>query len=930
MATPRDRDLLIRTVIGEAAGEPPAGQAAVAHVVLNRVKSGKYGGRSIPSVLFAKNQFEPWQTRRAELAAISPDSPEYRTAARVVDGVLAGQVPDPTKGAMHFLNQKIVRERRGGGLPSWAASMEGTAQDIGQHTFYGGQRVAQNDRPVFDRERFEARKAQMRAGAQPTPTPTPAPAPQGNTGEGRPVFDPERYAKMKEKMRPTRLGGERTAPVEAPEAPDAPPVDRRSYPRRAYDAVRDVVVGDAEYDVPELGQEILNLPVDIRPRAVEMSRGLLLADNEKAMANIVKKHFPEAEVTTDKNDNIYVKMPGVDGLFALDKAGISPRDVDEFVKMGATALAAVGGAKLGEMLGPLFKYLGAGAGAGLESVAEQAASEWAGGGQGFDEARVIFSALFGVGGEAASTALQYLGPKLWRELVGAKASAANPQEYIVQLREMGVDPVEAERRIRDALSRAGVEDIDESALRRIADAQALPSPIELTAGQATRNPAKMRQEEIARETTGAYGPDIQRAAIEKYREQQRQLLENSGALMPGAAGDVAQAGRDVQQALVRKRAQAEAGVDAAYDAAREAPGQAVIGAAGLQGFVDQMRSELTAKFIPSAVPQAKEVLEELAELLKPMVGPGGAKITPKGVDIRRLENWRQKVSRAAFKAESSEAEALRDLVKAYDKSSLGQLKRAIISGDAETIQLWRDAVASRKRFGRVWENEDIIQTISQTARKGRYGELDVDAGDVIAEILGRSTLGTKKGTAREVARLKAFFRDDPEQFGKIKAEAIVKLLGLDPRQTEGVEKFGTQVVNNLRNALKNHPEVIGELFEPTEIAAIRRFAKTVENINTFPTFSAGNPSGSGFTAIEGTEQFRRALTWLGRQMGIAGEATAGFLVRRVDQVANARRDDAMRRQLAGAFGPRREFVTGAGAAVGGAYGDYAGQDGYNQ
>ena len=39
----QDRDALIRTVAGEAGGEPAQGQAAVAHAILNRVAAGGYG-----------------------------------------------------------------------------------------------------------------------------------------------------------------------------------------------------------------------------------------------------------------------------------------------------------------------------------------------------------------------------------------------------------------------------------------------------------------------------------------------------------------------------------------------------------------------------------------------------------------------------------------------------------------------------------------------------------------------------------------------------------------------------------------------------------------------------------------------------------------------------------------------------------------------
>lgn len=126
---PRDRDLAIRTIIGEAANQPFAGQQAVGNVILNRVNSGRYGG-SISDVVFAKNQFEPWMTRRNELMAITPDSPAYARAAQAFD---AANSSDVTNGATHFLQPETVRQRRGGSLPSWA---QGPALTIGAHAFF--------------------------------------------------------------------------------------------------------------------------------------------------------------------------------------------------------------------------------------------------------------------------------------------------------------------------------------------------------------------------------------------------------------------------------------------------------------------------------------------------------------------------------------------------------------------------------------------------------------------------------------------------------------------------------------------------------------------------------------------------------------------------------------------------------------------------
>jgi spore germination cell wall hydrolase CwlJ-like protein len=127
-----DRDYLIRTIAFEAGEEPDEGKAAVAHVVLNRTKSGRWGD-TIKEVVTRPWQFEPWMTRRKEIGRLSPNDPLYKDAERIADAVLSGQIPDPTAGATHFLNPTIVRERRGGSLPSWA---RGEGQPIGRHTFY--------------------------------------------------------------------------------------------------------------------------------------------------------------------------------------------------------------------------------------------------------------------------------------------------------------------------------------------------------------------------------------------------------------------------------------------------------------------------------------------------------------------------------------------------------------------------------------------------------------------------------------------------------------------------------------------------------------------------------------------------------------------------------------------------------------------------
>jgi N-acetylmuramoyl-L-alanine amidase len=127
-----ERDYLIRTIVFEATGEPEVGKAAVAFVVLNRERSGRWGD-NIEEVVTQPWQFEPWMTKRRQIEKLSRQDPRYQSAARIADIVLGGQMPDPTAGATHFLNPVIVRQRRGGSLPSWA---RGEGKPIGRHTFY--------------------------------------------------------------------------------------------------------------------------------------------------------------------------------------------------------------------------------------------------------------------------------------------------------------------------------------------------------------------------------------------------------------------------------------------------------------------------------------------------------------------------------------------------------------------------------------------------------------------------------------------------------------------------------------------------------------------------------------------------------------------------------------------------------------------------
>ena len=141
----RDRDIGIRTMIGEAGGEGEVGLAAVAHVMKNRAGDSRWGG-SIASVALAPKQVSAWNAGAGgipSIRAISPDSPAYQKAAAVYDAVMEGRTVDPTGGATHYYSPKgmdllVAQGAQSNNVPQWASS-EGSKNRvrIGNHIFVG-------------------------------------------------------------------------------------------------------------------------------------------------------------------------------------------------------------------------------------------------------------------------------------------------------------------------------------------------------------------------------------------------------------------------------------------------------------------------------------------------------------------------------------------------------------------------------------------------------------------------------------------------------------------------------------------------------------------------------------------------------------------------------------------------------------------------
>lgn len=116
-----DLQCMAGAIYFEAKGEPLSGQLAVAEVILNRTKSGRFP-KSVCSVVTQRGQFS--FVRGGHVPSIAPNK-QYRTAVAVARVALADAWDSPAAGAMYFHARRVA--------PSWNRVQVAA---IGNHVFY--------------------------------------------------------------------------------------------------------------------------------------------------------------------------------------------------------------------------------------------------------------------------------------------------------------------------------------------------------------------------------------------------------------------------------------------------------------------------------------------------------------------------------------------------------------------------------------------------------------------------------------------------------------------------------------------------------------------------------------------------------------------------------------------------------------------------
>jgi len=132
----KDRDILARTLWGEARGEGLAGQIAVAWTIRNRVEDGKaksWWGEGYAGVCLKPWQFSCWNQNDPNYPLLSgaKEIPpkQFAQAQRAADLVISGAEADITNGATHYYATTMPKP------PAWAAKATQTLR-LGNHLFF--------------------------------------------------------------------------------------------------------------------------------------------------------------------------------------------------------------------------------------------------------------------------------------------------------------------------------------------------------------------------------------------------------------------------------------------------------------------------------------------------------------------------------------------------------------------------------------------------------------------------------------------------------------------------------------------------------------------------------------------------------------------------------------------------------------------------
>lgn len=581
------------------------------------------------------------------------------------------------------------------------------------------------------------------------------------------------------------------------------------------------------------------------------------------------------------------------GTAAFDRAVYGPTTADISRNLPEPQSAAERTARTAGQMAPNALMPGTSLQRGAAVILPTALSAGAGEGARALGASPTGEAVARVGGAVAGGGLAgFRRTPLPRGPVAAQAADAAMDNIGVNVRVLPEQArVRAARLIEDGRS-------PEQVALAVAASDATPVPIPLRRGVMTGNPVHQHAESMA--LRGAYGEQPAALMQGQVAREQAALRENIDAFASRFAGGrplpLGQGATPAAERLVQMRDDAEAAVNAAFRAAREA--DVGVSLPREQGPVLAQRlREGVRDYDMERVSSVRNVLDSFDNR-------GGP------VDARDLFDARARLNVLTQSSDGVERSAASAAKRALD-GYIDEASQAGFLGD-ETSQ-WRQAISQRRRVGETFESNDLVEQL--TARDFRNGDrraLVVDPGEAANVIFGRQgTSAGKRNLYRDVTRLRDVVGRDTPEWNQLRAEHFQRVA----RQGEGGVEAGERQFSGVKfqkaweDFLRDDPRLADALYSAEERAQISNFARIAARV-TSPVKGGDNPSNSAVSALKLLPAFLKGLPF-------ANEIAKRIEVQvNINRAAQAVAPQPQRLPRRGLFGGRQAAIAG-GLATGG-------------
>lgn len=423
--------------------------------------------------------------------------------------------------------------------------------------------------------------------------------------------------------------------------------------------------------------------------------------------------------------------------------------------------------------------------------------------------------------------------------------------------------------------------------------------VNLSRGQETGNLSAIQREQAA--LRGQHGEPSQRRAQE-FADQQRTQLEQAHEEVARAldpvhgpntvvygsphgqvlASSPAEAGAMASEGVRRTAAQRKAGVDQAYEIARNQPGE--IHAGAFEGIGQKIKGDLSLRAEPVIIddeltPFASRAIRDVEERISklriqnradPFGEPNPENIV--GVDLRGVDQMRRRLSTFRNNAYSSgngaDGRAARAVIESFDKHVDDAINGGLFSGDRSAVQAWNDARAAhadyRSTFG-AGKNDPIGRVVEKITGKGNNPA--AIPNDVADFLYGSSGVNPNSLNVGVATRVRGILGEQSPEWTAVKQGLFSRLTSAGEGMADMGPGRAAQRLNRFLNG--DGRELAHTLYSPAERALLQNYANLLRRIQV-PQAGANWSNTATFT--------QRTLDHIGGKIGMLLGATVGGVI----------------------------------------------------